>query len=354
MFESLRFLSDSQIISGSKTARAQEHAGTLSGLGYLVEIERRRIHLTLGCSSLFDYCLHVLGYSESQAQRRIIVARCVVRFPDVFPLLEKNEVNLGTVARVSKILTPDNHATILARIRRKSLREVEAIAAEFDPESAMPRDRIRTVVVRVPVTTVGEIHLRNDGKKSSGLDEANASAARADDPGPAAPEPMLRLERRARVEFTAHEDLMTKLDRIRSLAAHRLPANATMEQLVNYMAEYMLRREDPVERQKRRESGRQPVATHSNDPRQIPAGVRDQVFARDNGRCTYAGSNGKRCNSTHMLQLDHRIPVARGGKSTVENLRLLCAYHNRLEAERIMGRPCPPNAANQRADELLQ
>jgi hypothetical protein len=30
-------------------------------------------------------------------------------------------------------------------------------------------------------------------------------------------------------------------------------------------------------------------------------------------------------------------PFARGGPSTPSNLRLLCAQHNRLEAERIYG-----------------
>jgi 5-methylcytosine-specific restriction endonuclease McrA len=39
-----------------------------------------------------------------------------------------------------------------------------------------------------------------------------------------------------------------------------------------------------------------------------------------------------------VLQIDHVKPAARGGANTIDNLRLLCAYHNRLEAERLMGR----------------
>jgi 5-methylcytosine-specific restriction endonuclease McrA len=38
-----------------------------------------------------------------------------------------------------------------------------------------------------------------------------------------------------------------------------------------------------------------------------------------------------------VLQIDHIQPVARGGANTIDNLRVLCAYHNRLEAERLMG-----------------
>ncbi|HEX6790887.1 MAG TPA: HNH endonuclease signature motif containing protein, partial [Candidatus Krumholzibacteria bacterium] len=173
------------------------------------------------------------------------------------------------------------------------------------------------------------------GKKSASVEESTVSTS-------AAQSQELQLERRARVEFTAHEELMTKLDRIRSLAAHRLPAGATMEQLLDWMAEYVLQREDPVARKQRREErGTKPAASQSDNPRQVPAHVRDQVFTRDKGRCTFTSRGGHRCDSKHMLQLDHIVPVARGGKSTVDNLRLLCAYHNRLEAERLMGRSGP-------------
>jgi hypothetical protein len=71
--------------------------------------------------------------------------------------------------------------------------------------------------------------------------------------------------------------------------------------------------------------------------RHIPAATRDAVFARDKGRCTYVGSSGKRCEATHHLQVDHIVPVARGGRGTVDNLRLLCERHNKHEAERVLG-----------------
>jgi 5-methylcytosine-specific restriction endonuclease McrA len=39
-----------------------------------------------------------------------------------------------------------------------------------------------------------------------------------------------------------------------------------------------------------------------------------------------------------MLELDHIRPVALGGKSTADNLRLCCRAHNSLYAEQIFGR----------------
>ena len=71
--------------------------------------------------------------------------------------------------------------------------------------------------------------------------------------------------------------------------------------------------------------------------RHIPNALQDKVYARDKGRCTFIGKDGKRCNSRWNLQIDHITPYARGGANTLGNLRLLCVKHNRLEAEREYG-----------------
>lgn len=136
---------------------------------------------------------------------------------------------------------------------------------------------------------------------------------------------------------------------MRAIASHRLSANASLEELIEFLADYFTEREDPAERHARREARKnndkgEPARINArlidNEKmkRRVPVQVRDQVFVRDNGRCCYVSADGKRCGSTHVLQVDHIKPVARGGASTIGNLRLLCAYHNRFEAERLMGR----------------
>jgi 5-methylcytosine-specific restriction endonuclease McrA len=75
----------------------------------------------------------------------------------------------------------------------------------------------------------------------------------------------------------------------------------------------------------------------SGRSRHVPAAVRDAVFARDGGRCAYVGANGIPCGSRHLLHIDHVEPFGRGGGATLENLRLLCAPHNQMEAERVYG-----------------
>jgi hypothetical protein len=72
--------------------------------------------------------------------------------------------------------------------------------------------------------------------------------------------------------------------------------------------------------------------------RYIPAAVRRAAWERDGGRCTFVSITGGRCRSRIYLEFDHVEPFARGGKATVDNIRLRCRAHNQYEAERAFGR----------------
>jgi 5-methylcytosine-specific restriction endonuclease McrA len=61
------------------------------------------------------------------------------------------------------------------------------------------------------------------------------------------------------------------------------------------------------------------------------------VSKRDGYQCVYTSEAGRRCDARSDLELDHRIPFARGGETTIANLRLLCRPHNLHEAERSYG-----------------
>lgn len=66
--------------------------------------------------------------------------------------------------------------------------------------------------------------------------------------------------------------------------------------------------------------------------------VKDFVYVRDGGQCTYVGKNGKRCKERFCLEYDHKYPKALGGSNTVDNIRLLCSTHNKYMAEKIFGK----------------
>ncbi|MCX6117779.1 MAG: hypothetical protein NT027_09570, partial [Proteobacteria bacterium] len=64
-------LSDNELHLETQTLVSQERQVLTKILHHLREIERRRLFSDFSCSSLFDYAVKMLGYSEGQAQRRI-------------------------------------------------------------------------------------------------------------------------------------------------------------------------------------------------------------------------------------------------------------------------------------------
>jgi hypothetical protein len=148
----IRSLSNDELLSRIQMLVRRERSVTITILHHLNEIGRRRLYLDLGYSSLFDYCVRKLKYSPSAAGRRIQSARCVRRYPRVLGLLRARELSLGAVALIAPILTDETHASILARVRGRSYREVERVVSEYKPPVAF-RDRVRPV--RVAVTGPG-------------------------------------------------------------------------------------------------------------------------------------------------------------------------------------------------------
>ena len=79
------------------------------------------------------------------------------------------------------------------------------------------------------------------------------------------------------------------------------------------------------------------AAKASRRKRYVPHEARRQAVARDGERCAFVAADGRRCEETGFLELDHALPVAKGGDAS-EGVRILCRSHNQYEAERILGR----------------
>ena len=71
MSNRLSGLTDHELLARVQKLRGGERETTLEILRHLNEVERRKLHLTLGYSSMFVYCTEHLCYSESSAGRRV-------------------------------------------------------------------------------------------------------------------------------------------------------------------------------------------------------------------------------------------------------------------------------------------
>jgi hypothetical protein len=156
---------------------------------------------------------------------------------------------------------------------------------------------------------------------------------------------------RFKLQVTLSGEAKAKLDRARALMRHRVPSG-DLGQVIEGALDVLL---EKLEARKLGKVKKPRAARKSGSRRHVPAAVRREVVARDGERCTFVSEDGRRCDQTGFLELDHVVPVALGGEATVEGVRVLCRSHNQYEAERLLGREriARARAERQMDDDLV-
>ena len=181
-------LSDQHLLQRIKELAALEHHLEVVVIDHLRELDRRRLYLTLGFSSLFDYAVRELGYSDASAWRRIKAMRLCAEVEGARERMQEGSLTLNAAAQLQHafdrqqrkqagggrgakagagpVVAPSSGAAPSAVARAaepptapaldssarqdlveqaagKSTRQVRELLAEVDPELAAPADRIR-------------------------------------------------------------------------------------------------------------------------------------------------------------------------------------------------------------------
>ena len=354
------------------------------------------LHLELGFSSLFAYCVEALGMSEGTAGRRVAAARVCRRFPEAFEQVARGELHLCALCALAPHLTTENAADLFQACRRKTRRQIEELLA-----ARFPRPDVREQIRRMPVRAqapMGVVEQTLPSPRAIGESSATAnggemptiSANLAPRPAPAAMPTNLapRLapaaadaRRRGReieplsvarfgVHFTADAELRDLIERARALASHRLP-NDELASLMKLMVASFVRQEEKrrfgigarprvktamnVARASANERPTPPgevsaasaaiepieretsAVPNSKRGRYLPVSVRRATHGRDRDQCAFISPDGRRCNSRKFLEFDHVEPHARFGVADAVNIRLLCRAHNLLHARNCFG-----------------
>ena len=200
--------------------------------------------------------------------------------------------------------------------------------------------------------------MKPDEPKDLGLMEAPAPLTLAKEETPVKAESPAQEEICHRVSFTAPDDVVKKLDRLKELMG-----DATYAEVIGKAAELLLEKVDPIRRDKRRQARAQAKAEAKANanvddrakanaapkanasaikakvmPRRPPIALRDRVLAAAATQCEFVAKDGVRCTETRFLSIDHIRPFALGGTSTDQrNLRCLCQAHNLFLARRSFG-----------------
>ncbi len=296
-------LSDESLLSNLSLLVQKERALTLDVLRHLREVERRSLYAKLSYSSLFEYVVKELKYSEGAAQRRISSMRLLRELPQIETKVESGTLTLSALSHAQiffrqekdHIKTAVEKIEVLRALENKSIIEVQR---ELTERSSAPLE-----LVRETVRPLAQGH--------------------------------------SELKMVIDESLLRELEELRALLSHAKPG-ASIKDLISYavgVTVERLRVKAPAQASVRRQSAVQvasrPAKTNS---RFIPAHVKREVWFRDGGECGFTNAaNGRKCSSKHGLQYDHILPFAMGGKSTAENLRLRCRAHNQLTAIAVYG-----------------
>ena len=397
-------LANSELVAGLAALVRQSNVLTAQLLAHLVELEERMLHLELGFSSLFAYCVESLGMSEGSAGRRVTAARVCRRFPDAFEQVTRGELHLCALCALAPHLNPENAAELFEACGGKTRRQVEELLAGRFPRPDV-REQLRRLPARVhvPAPQNEPIPL-----SSRALDHSTSLAIAPEIPPiPPNPAPLPAgvtgsdARRRAReleplstdrfgVHFTADAELRALIERVRALASHRLP-NGDLAALMKLMAESFVRQEEKrrfgigarprraktetettLVRSTEREAppGGVEVSSEASKPRKhevrggqagkrgryLAVAVRRETHDRDRSQCSFVSAEGRRCTARAFLEFDHIEPFARLGAADTENIRLLCKAHNLLHARNCFGslHIAAQVAARKRSDRELK
>ena len=363
-------LGNSELLAGLSELARQSNALIAQLLAHLVELEERMLHLELGFSSLFAYCVDSLGMSEGSAGRRVTAARVCRQFPEVFERVARGELHLCALCALAPHLNNENSAELFEVCGGKTRRQVEQLLAARFPRPDV-REQIRRLPVRARrgVAPIEENVLpsrASDAFSSPSMPPETTAISRDPVPLPAVPLPAVPIvsdpRRRAReleplsadrfgVHFTADAELRDLIERARALASHRLP-NGDLAGLMKLMAVCFVRQEQKRRfgigaRPRRLKAEAAPALSTGQDAppggvgtraRYVPVTVRRETHTRDGGQCAFVSAEGRRCSARTFLELVHREPFARQGASDALNIRLLCRAHNLLHARNCFGK----------------
>ncbi len=272
-----------------KAAQTEKRA-TVVLLDFLHEVDRRQLYLERGYGSLFSYVKDYLGYSEHQSVERVSAMRLVFRVTEVKEALHLGKLNLTTVALLASHvrkhkLSAKQTAALVPTVEGKSKREIEKI---LEPE-----------------------------------------------------------KRSRRIEIELDEECEALFERFRELEGN--PGLTASECFKMTLKRTVAAKEKklgspPPDHEAAQQSSSQNPEQVANSSRYVSMRTKHSVRQRSGDQCEYVDlKTGRRCESRYGLQFDHKIPYALGGETSTENMRHLCAAHNRWFAAKLFGKPYEPD-----------
>lgn len=272
--QKIKKLTDRELLKSTKNLVTKEQKLLSILIFHLREIEDRKLYSDLKYPSLYEYCIYELKYSEAQAYRRISAMRLTKEVPILSKKISDGSISLTNINLVSSFLRDNKTSTE----DKKQLIELASNKTKRECEQELTKLRLAKGIPEKPRRTI----IKPDTSQT------------------------------VRVNVSLKHDTVTKIHKIKSYYAHK---KLEIPDVIDKMADAMIVQYDKNIQPKRRPRVTEPAG------RFIPKNLKAKVIRRDNGVCQL-------CGSIYALEIDHIVPYAKGGKTELSNLRLLCRNCN--------------------------
>ena len=260
-------LSDRELLR--ETSNLVRHERHLQGavIDHLAEIEARGLHLQRGFSSLFDYAVRELGYSDAAAARRIGAMRLCADQADAREGLRDGSLTLSAAAELQWAFDRQR--------RRGSISRAAAIApvgsaAQNDPApDSAPAVPLPPAEPEPPPLVLDAVGRQKLVEEAAGKSARQVRRMLADlDPELAPPADRVRPlgEGRYELKATIDAECQQGLEQLRGLLSHVDP-RMTLGQLVGRLVKEGLDRHDPSRPPRRARGGTRSADAKADTPR---------------------------------------------------------------------------------------
>lgn len=283
-------LSDDELETQTLRVATTEQEFTVRLLHHLFEVQCRRLYARRGYSSLWEYTVKVLNYSEGAASHRVGAMRLMFSSEEAKEKIEDGSLHLSSAAAIERFIRKEGRereipaaekTAIVQEVAGKSAREAERILLShaMSAETYRPAENVRAVT-----------------------------------------------ESLTELKFTIDAETLRLLERVKELKG-----NLDLQVLFARSLAAYLERIDPARKVRPKKS--LTTSKVKGEGRYVRRKVKQELHERSGGRCEYFDiKTGRRCETRSELEVDHKTPFALGGTTTIENCQLLCQAHNRLKA----------------------
>lgn len=309
----LKKIEDKDLLSQLKALLERERKIGDAILINLREINSRRLYASLGYPSLFEMLVKYFGLSGTAAYQRIGALKLISSVPEAQDALFKGETNLSVMAATQsfikrteiegqKSLTCDEKKEIFLAVKGKTFKEAQVALAEINPVSVLPDTKAKALTSKHTL-----------------------------------------------LQVVLEQETLDLLADLKSLLSHEIPDgnfNQVLKKSLQVSIGVLRKKKGQcapkgdvrlVSKAERSELSLRSEPQGDTRSRYISKDVRRNVFQRANGRCEFVGVGGRRCNSRHQLEFDHRVPWSFGGANDESNGQILCSTHNKFRVKSTHG-----------------